>query len=247
MAFPALFGRRPPPAALPETIDIAGRRLAVVAERRSTARAVKLRADSVRGVIRLTLPPRAAVQPALRLLADHHDWLAAQVAAWPQPLPFEPGAVIPFDGGDVRLDWHPDHPRQPLLYGAVLRLGGPRASIAGRTRRWLCAAALTDLSAATHALAAAVGRPVTAVRVGDPRCRWGSCASGGRIAYSWRLMLAPRFVRHAVVAHEVAHLVHPNHGPDFHALVARLDDNAVRSRRWLTRHGAALHWVGRPG
>jgi len=92
-----------------------------------------------------------------------------------------------------------------------------------------------------------VGRAVAQVRIGDPRARWGSCASGGRIAYSWRLILAPPSVRRAVVAHEVAHLVHANHGPDFHALLGQLDPTVAASRVWLKRHGAALHWVGREG
>ena len=41
--------------------------------------------------------------------------------------------------------------------------------------------------------------------------------------FSWRLILTPRHVLDYVVAHEVAHLVHANHGPDFHALLAELD------------------------
>ena len=124
-------------------------------------------------------------------------------------------------------------------------IGGPLALLPGRTLRWLQATALADVEPATRRFAAQVARPVTQVRVGDPRARWGSCAAGGRIAYSWRLILAPAFVRTNVVAHEVAHLVHANHGADFWALVARLDPGTAASRRWLRRHGAALHWVGR--
>ena len=88
---------------------------------------------------------------------------------------------------------------------------------------------------------------MTGVAIGDPRGRWGSCASSGAIRYSWRLILAPRFVRRATVAHEVAHRVHMNHGPAFHALVAELWTKAIRRdrARWLRAHGAALHWVGR--
>jgi predicted metal-dependent hydrolase len=152
-----------------------------------------------------------------------------------------PGAVIPFDGGTLRLDWQPGHPRQPRRVGDTLHVGGPASGLAARTLRWLKAAALADVEAPTRRLAARVARPVALVRVGDPRARWGSCASSGRIAYSWRLILAPAQVRGNVVAHEVAHLVHVN----FHALLAELDPHAAASRRWLRHHGPALHWVGR--
>src|SRR3546814_5691061 len=87
---------------------------------------------------------------------------------------------------------------------------------------------------------------VSQVTVGDPRGRWGSCAASGAIRYSWRLILAPDHVRRATVAHEVAHRLHMDHGPAFHAAAARiLGDDPAPARAWLRTHGAALHWIGR--
>ena len=87
---------------------------------------------------------------------------------------------------------------------------------------------------------------VERVGVGDPLSRWGSCSSSGAIRYSWRLILAPDFVRRATVAHEVAHRVHMNHGPAFHALVETLfEADPKPARLWLRREGARLHRFGR--
>jgi predicted metal-dependent hydrolase len=86
---------------------------------------------------------------------------------------------------------------------------------------------------------------VARVGVGDPLSRWGSCSSSGGIRYSWRLILAPDWVRRATVAHEVAHRVHMNHSPAFHALVADLlgaDPKPARS--WLRSNGPLLHRIG---
>ena len=106
--------------------------------------------------------------------------------------------------------------------------------------------ALDLLARETAEFAAKAGVSVGKVAVGDAKGRWGSCASTGVIRYSWRLILAPGFVRRATVAHEVAHRVHMNHGAAFHALVARLlDDDPAPARAWLRTHGAALHWFGR--
>ena len=232
---------------MPTAVDVAGRTLPVIAERRAGARGIRLRADSVEGAVKISLPARGGVAEAIALLDRHQDWLARQVAGWPRPLPFAPGSVIPFDGGDLLIDWAASHPRTPRRDDGVLLLGGPLESLPARTLRWLKAAALADMEPTTRALAASVGRPVTQVRVADQRARWGSCATTqGRIAYSWRLILAPAYVRNNVVAHEVAHLVHANHGRDFYALLAELDTNGAASKRWLRGHGAALHWVGRP-
>jgi len=209
------------------------------------ARRLTLRADAVRGVVRVALPPRASLREAERFVAAHAGWIAARVAGWPQAVPFVPGAAIPFDGVTLTLDWAADHPRGVRREGARLVIGGPAATVPGRTLRWLRAAALADLAPATTALAATLGRTVN-VTVRDPATRWGSCAPSGRVAYSWRLLLAPPSVRQSVVAHEVAHLVHPNHGAAFWALAASLTTgDLAAARAWLKAHGAALHWVGR--
>jgi hypothetical protein len=49
-------------------------------------------------------------------------------------------------------------------------------------------------------------------------------------------------VRRSVVAHEVAHLVHFDHSPAFHALLDRLfEDDIEDANRWLSRHGRELY------
>ncbi|HXQ66499.1 MAG TPA: M48 family metallopeptidase, partial [Alphaproteobacteria bacterium] len=57
---------------------------------------------------------------------------------------------------------------------------------------------------------------------------------------SWRLVLAPDPVLDYVVAHEVAHLVHPHHGPRFWRLVEKLTPEVEASCGWLRRHGDRL-------
>jgi len=130
--------------------------------------------------------------------------------------------------------------------GGVLTCGGPPDQFAIRIERWLKREALRLLAEDTAHYAAKAGVTVTRVAIGDPKARWGSCSGDGTIRYSWRLLLAPGFVRRATVAHEVAHRVHMHHGPAFHALVARLfEGDPDTSRHWLRTHGAALHWFGR--
>lgn len=235
---------------LPESLDFAGRRVPVVAVRRAAARAVRLKANAVSGCVELSLPPRGGERAAAELLKTHKGWLEARIARWPQPQPFSPGAIIPIDGVPIIIDWQPDHPRTPALIGGTLRVGGPHEALPGRIERWLKARARADLTAATQALAVQLARPVAQLNIGDQASRWGSCAGwnragGATISYSWRLILAPAWVRQSIVAHEAAHLVHPNHSPAFHALNRQLDPRAGEARRWLARHGAALHWVGR--
>ena len=83
-------------------------------------------------------------------------------------------------------------------------------------------------------------RTVTSVTLRDTRSRWGSCTPDGAISLSWRLVLAPLPVLDYVVAHEVAHLAHMNHGPRFWALTAKLTDQVTGPQRWLKDNGARL-------
>nr|WP_277991060.1 SprT family zinc-dependent metalloprotease [Sphingomonas panni] len=128
----------------------------------------------------------------------------------------------------------------------VLTCGGTLDQFPIRIERWLRREALRVLTEDTAHYAAKAGVTVSRVAVGDPKARWGSCSGDGTIRYSWRLLLAPAFVRRATVAHEVAHRIHMHHGPAFHALVADLfEGDPDDARRWLRAEGAALHWYGR--
>jgi predicted metal-dependent hydrolase len=133
-----------------------------------------------------------------------------------------------------------------VLERGRLVVGGPADGLASRIERFLRSRAKAVLGEETRRLAERLERPVAAVSVRDTASRWGSCTASGRIAYSWRLILAPAEVRRYVVAHEVAHLAHMDHGAAFWRLTAELYGGDVAPvRRWLKRHGASLHWIGR--
>jgi predicted metal-dependent hydrolase len=54
------------------------------------------------------------------------------------------------------------------------------------------------------------------------RHRWASCSpSDGTIRVSDRLQDVPPWVLDTVLLHELAHLLHPDHGPAFQALANR--------------------------
>jgi predicted metal-dependent hydrolase len=214
--------------------------------RNARARRARLSVDPASGRVRLTLPTRAPVKSALLWAEGQQAWIAAQQARLPQPRPFVPGGTIPFGDVQLTIEWHEEESRRIVRDGDILLCGGPRDGLSRRIESWLKRDALRVLSAETAEFASRAGVGVTRVAIGDPRARWGSCASTGAIRYSWRLILAPDFVRRATVAHEVAHRIHMNHGAEFHALVRQLDENdPARSSAWLRANGAALHWIGR--
>ena len=210
------------------------------------ARRLKLRFDDKHGGLLLTVPPRTSRRAALAWAESQRDWVAAQLTCQPAAQPLAPGALIPFDGEDVRLEWGETVGRSVRRVGNVLVSGGPREGFERRIDAWLKARARDALSLETAEIAAAAGVTVRAVSIGDADSRWGSCSAAGAIRYSWRLILAPPHVRRFVVAHEVAHRLHMDHSPAFKAAEARLYGGPVASARLLLRRlSPVLRRVGR--
>lgn len=214
--------------------------------RHPRARRLKLSVDPASGAIRLVMPPRYAAGRALAWAEEQRGWIEAQRGKLPQPRPFVDGAVVPLGDEHLTIEWNAAAPRTPRREGDRILCGGPVEHLPARVEAWLKRQALATLIADTRAVADRHGIAVDRVAIGDAKARWGSCSSRGGIRYSWRLILAPAFVRHAVVAHEVAHRVHMNHAPEFHALAAELlQADPEPAYRWLRSNGAGLHWFGR--
>ncbi len=210
------------------------------------ARRLKLRFDDKRGGLLLTVPPRTSRRAALAWAESQRDWVAAQLTRQPAAQPLAPGALIPFDGEDVRLEWGETVGRSVRRVGNILVSGGPREGFERRIDAWLKARARDALSLETAEIAAAAGVTVRAVSIGDADSRWGSCSAAGAIRYSWRLILAPPHVRRFVVAHEVAHRLHMDHSSAFKAAEARLYGGPVAPARLLLRRlSPVLRRVGR--
>jgi predicted metal-dependent hydrolase len=210
------------------------------------AKRLRLRFDEASGTLKLTCPLRTSRRAALAWALDQRQWIEAQLARAVAAEPFEPGTVIPVEGVDTRIVWLESEPRTPRRIGGELCCGGPEEGLARRVEAYLKRLALDTMSHEVAEFAAAAGVSAHSVSVGDAGSRWGSCSSQGRIRLSWRLILAPPEARRYVVAHEVAHLVHLNHGPEFKALEARLlGPGVAEAKATLRRLGPRLRRLGR--
>ena len=224
-------------AALPAPIDIKPMR---------NARRLRLRFDESTGLFKLTCPARMSRRNALAWALDQREWIEAQLARMTAVEPIARGARIPIEGRDTMIVWDGSFPRSPQLVAGELRCGGAESGVHRRVEMFLKTLALKTMSAEVAEFAQMADVIASAVTIGDPATRWGSCSSQGRIRLSWRLILAPPEVRRYVVAHEVAHLKHLNHGPQFKALEARLFGSGLaEAKAALRRVGPRIRRVGR--
>jgi predicted metal-dependent hydrolase len=223
-------------------VMIGERALPVAIRRLAHARRLTLRLSPDGGEVRVSMPRWGRTEEALAFARARADWLARQLDAVPETAALGHGAVIRFRGAEARIAHDPALPRKVRLDGEALLIGGPAETLCARLRRWLEGEARALMTADLAHYCAAIGRDPPRLALSNARRRWGSCAPDGSIRVNWRLVMAPEDVRRSVVAHEVAHLVHFDHSPRFHALLGDLfEGDVAAANRWLRREGRALY------
>jgi predicted metal-dependent hydrolase len=224
------------------SVTVGDRVLPVVVRRLRQARRFTLRLAPDGSEVRLSIPWAARSADALAFARGQTDWLAGQLARVPEGRPPGPGDTVPYRGADLLLAHRPGTPRRPRLTGAVLELGGQLESVPRRVRTWLESEARRLLAEDLADYCARVSMAPAPLALSNARRRWGSCSARGAVRINWRLVMASDAVRRSVVAHEVAHLVHFDHGPGFRALLTELyEGDLPAADRWLKRDGRTLY------
>jgi predicted metal-dependent hydrolase len=187
-------------------------------------------------------------EPWLRRHLDRHAQERAELLARGG---LRDGAALRFRGDLHRLRLMPGNGARR---STVERIGGSdgdeivvrvatadRRSTAAVLESWLKPRARIEIDREIRRHAAALEVSPTAVSIRDQRTRWGSASRHGRLAFSWRLILAPPEALETVVVHELVHLRVFGHGPRFWGVVSeRRPDHAIW-RRWLRDHSTELH------
>ena len=224
------------------SIQLGDQTLPVVIRRLPQAKRMTLRLSPDGNEVRISMPRWGRTADALAFAQSRRDWLAGQLVAIPTaPAPAH-GETLPFRGQLLTIEHDARAPRQPAIVGDTLLVGGTAESLPSRLKRWLQAEARALLEADLAHYCARAEQPVPSLALTSAQRRWGSCAANGSIRINWRLVMAPDFVRRSVVAHEVAHLVHFDHSPRFHSLLAQIYDGDINeANRWLKREGRGLY------
>jgi predicted metal-dependent hydrolase len=138
---------------------------------------------------------------------------------------------------------------QARMVGDMIRLMVPASMPEHEVQHWAdemrtrlqrqCRSNEVDLDQRARTLAHRyeLPEPSSARWVANQQHRWGSCTpSTGQIRVTDRLAAWPGWVLDYVLIHELAHLVHADHSPAFHALVDRYP-RAERAKGFLIAKG----------
>jgi predicted metal-dependent hydrolase len=78
------------------------------------------------------------------------------------------------------------------------------------------------------------------LKIMDLQNRWASCTNKGNLNFHWKCAMAPIDVLHYIVVHELAHLVHPNHSPEFWNTIDKILLDYQKHIKWLRLNGAGM-------
>lgn len=236
---PARSGQQP----RRELLRIEGRPVEVTVRLNPRARRLIVKVHPSTGEVSVVAPSRRALDHAMEFARSESSWIARRLAHVPEPVDLEPGASIPFRGEDhaIRPAARGPSPVWIERGSRVIRISGQREHAARRLLDFLKKEARKVFEARVFEYAQRVAVQPKRITVRDTASRWGSCSTTRSLSFSWRLILAPGFVLDYVVAHEVAHLKHMNHGPRFWSLVREMVGDVDTPQAWLSKNGPLLH------
>jgi predicted metal-dependent hydrolase len=74
------------------------------------------------------------------------------------------------------------------------------------------------------------------IKITGARTRWGSCSYSNNLNFSWRLLMVPMAMIDYVVLHEILHIKHKDHSPEFWKDVNKMMPDYSYRRDWLRQN-----------
>lgn len=144
------------------------------------------------------------------------------------PLRYESGATHRYLGRQYRLKVEEGMPKNVKLIGGYFRirvLSKDPKSVENALEGWMRTKAREQFSIRLtkwEPWCLARGLPRPQLRLLKMPKRWGSAHTNGLIFLNPDLVKAPSICIDYVITHEICHLKHPNHGPEFYKLLEQL-------------------------
>lgn len=230
----------------PEVIQ--GKGYLVEITRTSRTKTASLKVED--GMVVIVVPKKLDIEKIEKLVADKHAWIINKIALHSTATPtsnkqYISGEAFPYLGRNYRLK---------VLKGEL----GPTKLVNGRItisipdsvkqhhyiRRflihWYKRNAVKKITEKVRRYEKLVGVETSVVRIKEFKSRWGSCTPYGDIEFNWVIVMAPNRIVDYVVVHELCHLLHHDHSPQFWKEVERVMPDYQECKEWLKVNGHGL-------
>lgn len=202
------------------------------------------------GAVSVVVPASISVEKIDHLLVSKRLWIKEKMALQRALAPvtdkqFVSGEAFPYLGRNYRLKVEQGSFVPVKLLQGQLVVQTPEGSqqphmIRNALVRWYKRQALQKMRDKVKRYAPMVGVKPAGVAIKSFKSRWGSCTVKGELEFNWRIMFAPNRMVDYVVVHELCHLIHYDHSPDFWSEVWRVMPDYQECRNWLKENSERL-------
>lgn len=202
------------------------------------------------GAVSVIVPVSTSIEKIDQLLLSKRLWIKEKMALQRDMAPasskqFVSGEAFSYLGRNYRLkvECGPFAPVKLLQGRLVVQTpeGSQQAHmIRNALVRWYKRQASLKIREKVKRYAPMVGVEPTGVAIKTFKSRWGSCTAKGELEFNWRIMLAPNRMVDYVVIHELCHLIHHDHSPEFWREAMRVMPDSQQCREWLRENSGRL-------
>lgn len=122
----------------------------------------------------------------------------------------------------------------------TITINDKNADLPALAEEWSRKQAQEILPQKVAAWAQKMGVQYNNIVIKDQKTLWGSCSQKKNLNFSYRLIKMPLSIIDYLLVHELAHLIHFDHSPDFWACVAGYIPNYKEARKWLNTNRYAV-------
>lgn len=202
------------------------------------------------GAVSIVVPTIMSVEKIDQLLLAKRQWIREKIAVQREMTPvsikqFVSGEAFPYLGRNYRLKVESGSFAPVKLLQGRLVVQVPEGSeqphmIRNALVRWYKRQAEQKIPEKVKRFSPLVGVEPTGVNIKSFKARWGSCTPTGKLEFNWKIMMATNRMVDYVVIHELCHLIHHDHSPEFWREVARVMPDYQACREWLRVNSGEL-------
>ena len=202
------------------------------------------------GEVSVVVPLHTSNEKIDQLLSNKRLWIKEKIALQRELAPasdkeFISGEAFPYLGRNYRLKvvqgaFAPVKLKEGRLIVQLPETSQQPNMIRNALVRWYKRQAEQKIQEKVKRYAPIVGVEPLGVTIKTFKSRWGSCTPKGELEFNWLIMLAPNRMVDYVVVHELCHLIHHDHSPEFWQEVNRVMPDYQECRAWLRENSVKL-------
>ncbi len=153
---------------------------------------------------------------------------------------FVSGESLMYLGRNYKL-WVVDEDLEGIVFNRHFKISKNNQKQANELfKKWYLTKAKEKIKPIAKELAANLGVQYNKIKTSEMKYRWGSCTPANNLIFNWRIIKAPIFVVEYLVAHELVHLMEPNHTERFWNILSIQVPDYQKAKKWLKKNGYML-------